>query len=80
MASFTLILEFRGGTHIRQVRAVSPQRALRRMAAGTDAKTRVFRALADAKVVAIEGITDCWCSSASHGGQFALVNIVRTTE
>ena len=80
LARFTLILEFGGGTYIRQVRAALPQGALRKLAAGTDGKAKLFHALADNGVVAIEGIANCWCSSASRRGKFALVNIVRTSK
>ena len=78
MPNFTLILEFRGGTYIRQVRAASPQGALRKVASSTDAKTEVFRALAHEKVIAIDGIANCWCLCATHRGKFALLNIVET--
>jgi len=80
LAKFTFILEFGGGTYIRQVRAATPQGALRKLAAGTDAKAKLFRALADGGVVAIDGIANCWCSTASHRGELALVNIVETVE
>ncbi len=80
MAKFTLILEFGGGTYIRQVRAAAPQNALSKLAAGTDAKAKLFRALANDDVVSIDGVANCWCSSTSHRGKFALINIVKTAE
>jgi hypothetical protein len=78
MARFTLILEYGGGTYIRQVNAVSPQAALNKLATGTDDRRILFQAVAREKAVAIEGITNCWCSSASHRGKLGLVNIVKT--
>jgi len=75
-----MILEFRGGTYIRQVMATSPNSALKKVATGTDSRSRVFRALLDEKPVAIEGVTNCWCSSTSYQAQLALVNIVKTAE
>ena len=78
MAKFTLILEFRGGTYIRQLRAASPKAALSALAAGPDPKSKLFGALLDDKPVAIDGVTNCWCSSAVYQGKLALVNIVRT--
>jgi hypothetical protein len=72
MARFTLILEFGGGTYIRQVKAASPETALRKLAAGTDDRRSLFRVLADEKAVAIEGIANCWCSCASHEGNWRL--------
>ncbi|MGD0469906.1 MAG: hypothetical protein ABSA54_16125 [Terriglobales bacterium] len=80
MAKFTLILEFRGDISIRQVEAASPQAALRKLVRRTDAKTKLFRVLADKKAVAIEGLTNCWYSSAPDRGKFAVIIIVRTDE
>ncbi len=80
MARFTLILEFRGNISIRQVAAASPQAALRKLVRRTDAKTKLFRVLADKKAVAIEGLANCWYSSAPDRGKFALIIVVRTAE
>lgn len=80
MPKFTLILEFRGGTYIHQVRAVSPRAALSKVAAGSDSNSRVFGALLDENQVVIDGIANCWCSFASLQGGLALVNIVKTAE
>ena len=80
MPKFTLILEFRGGTYIRQLKAGSPKAALSKLAAGSDGKRKVFRALLDEHEVAIDGIANSWCSSASFQGRMALVNIVKTAE
>jgi len=75
-----LILEFDGGTYIRQVKAASPKTALRKLAAGADHKKDLLLALVDEGPVAIQGISNCWCSSATHRGKLALVNIVKTAE
>jgi hypothetical protein len=80
LAKFTLILEFRGGTYISQVTASSPKNALKKLTVGNDKRTNVFRALLDQVPVAIEGVKNCWCSTASYRAQFALVNIVKTAE
>lgn len=80
MPKFTLVLEFRGGTYIRQVRARSPRAALKTLSSGSDRGHRVFKALLDEKTVAIEGISNVWCSSASFQGRLALVNIVKTAD
>jgi hypothetical protein len=80
LAKFTVILEFRGGTYIRQVRASSPKSALKKVADRTDSRSKVFCALLDEKPVAIEGVTNCWCSTTSYQAQLALVNIVKTAE
>jgi len=80
MAKFTVILEFGGGTYIRQVKAISPKTALRKLAAGTDDKRALFFTLVDEGPVAIQGISKCWCSSATYRGKLALANIVKTAE
>ena len=80
MAKFTVILEFGGGTYIRQVKAASPQGALKKIAAGKHGKTKLFGVLAQDKPSTIEGIDNCWCCANSYRGQLALVNIVKTAE
>ena len=80
MAKFRLIFEFRRGTYIRQVRAVSPKAALIKLASGPDRKRRLFAELSNDKPVAIDGVANCGCSSASYQGQLALVNIVKTAK
>jgi hypothetical protein len=80
LARFTLILEFGGGTYIRQVKAATPSGALGKLASGTEAKASLFRLLAEGGVIAIDGIANCWRSSTSYRGKFALVNVVRTSE
>jgi len=80
MAKFTVILEFAGGTYIRQVKAASAQSALKKIAAGKHGKAELFRALAKDKPVAIEGIDNCWCCSALYREKLALVNVIKTAE
>jgi len=80
MAKFTIVLEFGGGTYIRQLRAASPQGALKKIAARNHGKTALFRALSEDKPVAIEGLDNCWCCSTEYRHQLALVNIIGTAE
>lgn len=80
MAKFTVILEFCGGTYIRQVKATSPRTALRKLATGAGDKKNVFLALVADGTIAIEGISNCWCSSATLRGKLALGNIVKTAD
>ena len=80
MARFTVILEFTGGTYVRQVKAASARRALKAIATGKHGKAALFRALAEEKPAAIEGVKNCWCCGASYRDKLALVNIVKTAE
>jgi hypothetical protein len=65
MALFTLVLEFDGGTYISQFRAASVVRA-------------VAQYPSTENPVAIDGVQNVWCCSASAGKKFALLNIVAT--
>ncbi len=85
MALFTFVLEFDGGTDISQFRAASPRRAvsqypshlLRNKAVSTPAvRRRIADALLAEKPVAIEGVRNVWCCSASIGERLALLKIV----
>ena len=87
MAIFTVILEFDGGTYISQFRARSEQRAAANYAShlvgikeiGTLAnRKRLASFLSRERPVAIQGVRNVWCCSASIGKKLALVNIVAT--
>jgi len=79
LKKFTVILEFRDGTYIRQLKALTPRAALKQLGALNDEKGRVFRKLAVDKPVPIKGVEGCWCACASVGKDLALVNIVKTS-
>jgi hypothetical protein len=87
MALFTLILEFDGGTYISQLRAASvaravaqyPSQLLSNKAVSTLAvRKRLAQSFSTENPVAIEGVQNVWCCSASAGKKFALLNIVTT--
>jgi hypothetical protein len=87
MALFTVILEFDGGTYISQFQATSAHSAAAKHAARLIGnrqmstlvnRRRLADALAVEQPVAIEGVRNVWCCSASVGERFALVNIVAT--
>lgn len=87
MALFTVFLEFDGGTYISQFRANSAHKATVKHAAhlidnkemGTlEKRRRLADRLSVEKPIAIEGLRNVWCSSASVEEKFALVNIVAT--
>jgi hypothetical protein len=50
------------------------------LSTGTDSKTEIFKALMENNPVGIDGIPNCWCSTALFKGRLALVNIVKTAE
>jgi len=50
------------------------------LSVGSDSKTKIFKTLMEENQVGIDGIPNCWCSSASFQGRLALVNIVKTAE
>jgi hypothetical protein len=88
MALFTVVLEFDGGTYISQFQATSAHNAAVKHAAhliGNKEMSTLLnrRRLADRlsvePPVAIEGVRNVWCCSASVGKKFALVNIVATS-
>ena len=85
MALFTFVIEFRGSTMIRQVKAASPQTALKHVTArldGLDARSRLefSRALSEDDATEMKGMINVWCSSASVRRSLALVHFVKTAE
>jgi len=87
MALFTLILEFDGGTYISQFRAASVARAVARYpsyllcnkaVSSLGVRRRLADALSAENPVAIEGVRNVWCCSASTGKGLALLSIVAT--
>ena len=88
MALFTVILDFKGGTYISQVRARTPSEALRSWAKsraltgvyGLTARGRIkLRETLD-ELVELDGLKNAWCATASPGRVSALINLVRTEE
>ncbi len=87
MLLFTVIVEFDGGTYISQFRGRSAQCAAANYAAhlvgikgmSTLAnRKRLASCLSRERPVAIQGVRNVWCCSASIGKKLALVNIVAT--
>lgn len=88
MALFTVVLEFGGGTYVSQFKAASAHAAaakhaahlisLKGMSTPSD-RTRLAERLSVEQPIAIRGIRNVWCCSASVGRKFALVNIVATS-
>jgi len=87
MALFTVILEFGDGTYISQFKAASANAAAVKHAAHLigvkgmctpSNRKRLADCLSLEQPIAIQGIRNVWCCSASVGRKFALVNIVAT--
>src|SRR5436190_20537689 len=87
-STFTLIADFAGGTYISQLRASTPARAVALWAKSFDfsvmsrlpiAALPEFRAdITSSTPVPLDGTKGVWCSSASLGRRFLLLNIVHT--
>ena len=87
MALFTVVLEFGGGTYISQFKAASAHAAaakhaahvisVKGMSTPSDRK-RLADLLSIEQPIAIQGVRNVWCCSATVGRKFALVNIVAT--
>jgi hypothetical protein len=87
---FTMILDFRGGTYFSQVVAADERDAVSQWAEAFRNRRplgRTSRYLATAveravdwlgAPVAIEGLTGCWCHSASCGGDLVLLDIIES--
>jgi len=87
MPLFTFVLEFDGGTHISQFRATSLFRAVEeygaqllrdKAVAKLPVRRRLSEALSAGNPVAIKGVRNVWCCSASIGKKLALLNVVAT--
>jgi len=87
MALFTVVLEFGGGTYVSQFKAASAHAAAVKHAAHLRSikgisrpseRKRLADRLSLEQPIAIRGIRNVWCCSASVGRRFALVNIVAT--
>ena len=86
---FTMVLDYAGGTYLRQVKAASVEASLRAWAGsdvwnaipnvkkGARAMGEEFLSDHDAPVP-IDGATNVWCSSATVRGRLALVHVVET--
>jgi SH3-like domain-containing protein len=84
---YTVISEYEGGTYVTQVKAVSPRGAIsawlhRSIALSnipTDIRSQIKADLMADEPIVISGCRNVWCSSASAGKVFVLVNVVRTS-
>jgi hypothetical protein len=90
LALFTFLMEFKGGTYLSQVRAPSPDAALKKWVRGLEAKKiegmtvaikRQFVGwLPEAKPVAVEGLKSTWCSGFLSRSSSALGHFFETID
>jgi len=86
MHLYTVIVEFDGGTFISQIPAKSHDEALaiwgRHRTKKFNLKTRsaLIKALRDGEhgLVPLERLRNTWCTSASLGDEFILINVIKT--
>ncbi len=88
MSLYTIVMDYCGGTYIRQVRATSPMTACRKWAKslrpsdvyklGETGKADLITKLDFDKPVLLEDLTNAWCICASVRGQLAVINVVKT--
>jgi hypothetical protein len=86
--TFTIILDFKGGTYISQVIADSPKAALICWSKcletdviaglGKKKKKQITEKTISEDVVSLNDVTNVWCATFLLGKNFALVNIVQT--
>ena len=90
MPLFTLLMEFKGGTYLSQIRAPSPEAALEKWARDLEVKRiegmtagikrQFVEWLPEARPTAVEGLKSTWNSGFVARTSSALVHILRTTE
>jgi hypothetical protein len=84
MASFTVLLDYRGGTHIRQLKAISAKRVLIASIPTFGLfkeKTRrqITKEVREDNPIENEGATNVWYSSALSRGQLVLFHVIKTS-
>ena len=90
MPLFTVLMEFKGGTYLSQLRAPSPDAALEKWARGLEVKNiegmtaaikrQFVEWLPEARPTAVAGLKSTWCSGFVARTSSALVHIFRTTD
>jgi hypothetical protein len=80
---FTIILDYRGGTYIRQARAGSPKKALLQSIQDFDVissttKTQIASETANENIVEVAATRGVWCTSVTLRGKLGLFHIVAT--
>ena len=87
-AIFTVVLDFRGGTYVEQVRSGDERLAVIDWVRNLDPtkidglseeqRRTLSRAVQDDAPMGVEGLRSVWCSSAELDDELALINIIKT--
>ena len=89
MALYTIVLDFDGGTYIRQERAADAdtavavwekRKSVRNFLGLRHTKGSLFDEEVDRIPVALKGLRNVWCTSALVGEKLALINVVKTVD
>ena len=90
MPLFTVLMEFKGGTYLSQIRAPSPEVALEKWARGLETrdiegmtagiKRQFVEWLPEARPTPVDGLKSTWSSGFVARADSALVHIVRTPD
>ena len=86
---YTIVLDFKGGTHIKQVSHATPHDGLGAWAeelSGTDEEAmgldrkELVRVLRESSLVPVDNCSRVWCASVIVGDELALINIIQTVD
>lgn len=95
MALFTLVLDYRGGTYISQVRSANLETLLTNIDSAVDweglqslgvvsasrkVRARFAEEVAAHGAVPLEGLLNAWCVSARLGRFMAIVNVIKISK
>ncbi|MCA9623018.1 MAG: hypothetical protein KC731_28560, partial [Myxococcales bacterium] len=90
MPTFTIVLDYRGGTYVSQVRARSAVAAVAAWARGLGedgvpfigpaTAAQIATDLQDSDLVPLSGVVSVWATSFIARGKFALLNVIQTEE
>jgi len=85
--TYTVLVEFAGGTYLSQFKASTPKQALARWTEASTRVTGVPKKLREVmkkqlgfgdEPVAIRGLKNVWCISEEHENKLALIHIIQT--
>ena len=90
MALFTIVLDYRGGTYVHQIRATSPLAAVCKWARGLTesciyklgrtGKADLMLQLEYQKATPLEELENAWCFCPVARGKLALINVIKTDQ
>lgn len=90
MPLYTFLMDFKGGTYIRQIEAPSPRQACVKWAQSLDTsnieglgikgRTSLAEQMKDEELTPINETINTWCVSALIRGSLALITLIRTEQ